>query len=171
MLPCYVIHLKRAHERSVSIAQEMTKFNNSTFTIVPAIDVQDPQNMRSFMEINRIRLFNDQIPKAPLACFLSHLKTFDLIYRTHRSGVAVIFEDDFQRIDSPKSSDVLIQEVLEELGDIDFDICFLGSLHRPPNPDYCSSGENPVYKLDSKVTYNHSGTHASLVNIQYLPNI
>lgn len=173
MLPCYVIHLKRAHERSVGVINEISKFTNSIFTIVPAIDVETPEKLTNFIETNKLILLNHNILKAPIACYLSHFKTLQLIYENYQNTLckyAVIFEDDFQRIESEKPSDVLIQDVINELeqNEIDFDLCFLGSLNRPKIPKYVTPN---IYKIDSSIDIFNYGTHAYLVKISNIPII
>ena len=69
---------------------------------------------------------NVTIRKNELGCYLSHLKTYDIIkYKNKKDGYSVIFEDDFEL-----TPDFIytLEETMTKLKDIDFDFLFLGIL-------------------------------------------
>jgi GR25 family glycosyltransferase involved in LPS biosynthesis len=77
---------------------------------------------------NKVEPFgaNIKIRKNELGCYLSHLKTYDIIKsKNKKDGYSVIFEDDFEL-----TSDFIytLEKTMTTLKDIDFDFLFLGLL-------------------------------------------
>ena len=68
---------------------------------------------------------NITVRKNELGCYLSHLKTYDIIKSKNKQGYSVILEDDFEL-----TSDFIytLEETMTKLKDIDFDFLFLGIL-------------------------------------------
>lgn len=103
--------------------QELIDKHIITDTIFDGIEDHDDVKTNS----NNIEAFgrNVTVRKNELGCYLSHLKTYDIIKFKNKQGYSVILEDDFEL-----TSDFIytLEETLTKLKDIDFDFLFLGIL-------------------------------------------
>jgi len=106
--------------------------------------------------------FNEKMEnrKNEVGCYLSHYKTYETIRdRGNMQGYSVIFEDDF--VLDPRFMNIL-DETLLKLGDIDFDMLFLGII-----------GDNGEQVLDN--VYRTTGVswcaHGYLVNNRHIEKI
>ncbi len=159
---CYVIHLKRAREREENIIAQFRKMDNP-MTLFPAIDCTDLESM--------VTNFNSLNPKSgpmcmsrqEFACYLSHACLLKYLYDFSRVDNVIVFEDDFVL---KKDMSELVY-VLERLKEIEFDMCFLGTL-----TNYTGENVNEVF---TKVTSEHTGalwgTHAYVVSRAAIPKI
>jgi GR25 family glycosyltransferase involved in LPS biosynthesis len=157
----YYVITMRPEDRLKNIDLQYSKIKknaaNVKFEYVDAVvgkDV-DVDEMKKTGELVTGRSSVSKNIKNELGCYLSHMKTYDIISKKGRAGYSVIFEDDFHLEDGFVEK---LEECIDILKTVNFDMCFLGMLNG-------SGGEKlrgDVYKIPNKD--NMFQTHAYLVN-------
>jgi len=105
--------------------------------------------------------------KAELGCYLSHMKIYNTIRNSKKTGYTVIFEDDFEIV-----SDDFLKTVKRSLNtlvndSVDFDMLFLGNNHSNYSKDPIPKNKGELLK-DNIYFFNRNqflyGTEAILIN-------
>jgi len=163
--PCFVIHLKTAHDREQNIFEQFRNMD-VPLTVFPAVDCNDMSAL-----LTNLQKLNPKCPivnmsRQELACYLSHTRVLNYINEHVRDHeFAIIFEDDFVF----KNDSAALFQLLGNLkfGNLDVDICFLGTL-----TNYTGLPVNEYFtKVTSEYIGNLWGTHAYTVKCSSIPRI
>ena len=158
---CYIINLKRNHERLQHITNIYSKsdLNTEPYILVEAIDgssinpkeyvTEEIYDGITFLDKFKKRVDDAQLTRGMIGCYLSHLKVFDLI-KTSGKPYGMILEDD-----ATFPEDIFTTKINDALNAVpsDWDIILLGRWPR----------EEKRLKNYVKVE-RFFGTHGYLIN-------
>ena len=173
---CLIINLDRCPEKRNRMIQKMEKYPEIKYSIFNAIDGQNITE--EYMKKNNYKVLdswtdpfqNRKTTKGEIGCSLSHYGVYEKAFSMD-NDITLVLEDDAEFSDDFLE---ILQNTINELGTIDWNMCYLGRNKMDTNEEEEKITNNLLYSSYSYWTIGYLINQSfceKIINSNYLQNI